>query len=88
MIHLPISLLPPRGFKHHEGEDARSKRSNRVRSKRSDGKRWALHPNKLGKFTLLCTISLLALRLAVREMGLPPPPIPHQNPRLVPRTAH
>jgi len=33
-------------------------------------------------------ISLVALRLAVRETGLPPPPILHQNPRLAPRTAH
>ena len=34
------------------------------------------------------TISLLALRLAVREMGLPLLPILYQNPRLVPRTVY
>ena len=33
-------------------------------------------------------ISLLALRLAVREMGLPLSLILYQNPRLVPRTVY
>ncbi len=33
-------------------------------------------------------LSLLALRLAVREIGLPPPPILYQNPRLVPRIVY
>ncbi len=33
-------------------------------------------------------LSLLALRLAVREMGLPLPSILYQNPRLVPRTVY
>jgi len=33
-------------------------------------------------------IQYFALRLAVRETGLPPPPIPHQNPRLAPRTVY
>jgi len=33
-------------------------------------------------------LQYFALRLAVRETGLPPPPIPHQNPRLAPRTAY
>jgi len=39
------------------------------------------------QYTLL-RIQYFALRLAVRETGLPPPPIPHQNPRLAPRTVH
>jgi len=33
-------------------------------------------------------LQYFALWLAVRETGLPPPPIPHQNPRLAPRTAY
>jgi len=33
-------------------------------------------------------VQYFALRLAVRETGLPPPPIPHQNPRLAPRTVY
>ena len=41
-----------------------------------------------GTMTMKFELSLLALRLAVREIGLPPPPILYQNPRLVPRIVY